>query len=375
MKTKKIAAILLCTTVLLGTSIILNSCNKHDDEPESEWNNNNDDNGYNNGNNNGGNDNGGSDNGGNDNGGESGALSAPTGFNASQTSSYVKLTWNAVRGASGYYVGRSMSPSDDYSIIAKTTSTSYSDYEVTSGNTYYYAVTALNSSGAYGELATTAITFKGDGGSNNGGNNGGNNNSTVSAPTGVTASNEGSAMVPNIVIRWNEVSGAASYKIYRSSSANGSYSLIGTREYGMTVYGDQNPLNGTNYYKVSAISSSGKESEKSAYASATYEKDAVSPCPPSLTGTATSTQITMRWSYSTSNGCGKPTKVTVKVYNPMGGQWAEMETLSASTTSYSFAFGMWADSDGFVKMGILVENDYGTAAKQIIYNYKTKKWY
>ena len=52
----------------------------------------------------------------------------------------------------------------------------------------------------------------------------------------------------------------------------------------------------------------------------------------------------------------------------------EDATYSASTTTHTFYYGMYQDSDGWVKMGILVENDYGTAQKLIIYNTKTKQW-
>lgn len=213
-----------------------------------------------------------------------------------------------------------------------------------------------------------------NGGDDNGGNNGGNNDNTKpDAPTGVTANFEGTAMLPEIVVRWNEVSGAQSYNVYRSTSANGTYSKIASANW--NIYADSNPKNGTNYYKVTAVGSNGKESDKSSYASASYDKDAVSPCPPTVKGTATSTDITLKWTYSTSTGCGKPTSVTIRVTNPDSGKAADLETFSSSKTSYTFAFGMWADSEGWVKMGVKVENDYGDAVKTVIYNYKTNTWY
>ena len=191
----------------------------------------------------------------------------------------------------------------------------------------------------------------------------------------ISATNNGSTMVPNIYISWTAVSGASKYNIYRASSASGSYSKIGTSNY--NSYNDSNPLNGTNYYKVTAVNASGKESDKSSYATASYDKDAISPCPPSITSNtanASTNKIIIKWSYSTSSGCGKPTKVTAKIYEPTVKKWMEDATYSASTTTHTFYYGMYQDSDGWVKMGILVENDYGTAQKLIIYNTKTKQW-
>lgn len=84
------------------------------------------------------------------------------------------------------------------------------------------------------------------------------------APTGVTVSNEGNNYYPDVVIRWNEVSGADKYYVYRSSSANGSYSKIATVQW--NVYTDDAaPTNKASYYKVKAVNSAG-ESPYSSYA-------------------------------------------------------------------------------------------------------------
>ncbi len=83
------------------------------------------------------------------------------------------------------------------------------------------------------------------------------------APTGVTATFSGT----QIQVSWNSVSNATSYKVYRSSSANGSYTLIGSPT--NTYYYDTNPLTGYNYYKVKAVNSAG-ESAFSSVASCNY---------------------------------------------------------------------------------------------------------
>lgn len=50
------------------------------------------------------------------------------------------------------------------------------------------------------------------------------------------------------------------YNIYRSTSKDGAYSVIGTTANGSTTFIDSNPSGGWNYYKISAVDSSGLES-------------------------------------------------------------------------------------------------------------------
>ena len=83
------------------------------------------------------------------------------------------------------------------------------------------------------------------------------------APTGVNATLSGS----QIQVSWSSVSNATSYKVYRSSSANGSYTLIGSPT--NIYYYDTNPLTGYNYYKVKAVNNAG-ESAFSSVASCNY---------------------------------------------------------------------------------------------------------
>jgi uncharacterized repeat protein (TIGR02543 family) len=99
---------------------------------------------------------------------------------------------------------------------------------------------------------------------------GGGGTTQLATPTGLETYVGGSF----VQISWNEVSLASRYEVYRSSSANGTYSLI-TSNSGTSgskvVATDSSPLNGMNYYKVKAIPLSGyglTESNLSAYVSA-----------------------------------------------------------------------------------------------------------
>lgn len=94
----------------------------------------------------------------------------------------------------------------------------------------------------------------------NGENNGsGGNSSTIGVPTGLSANVSGS----QIRVSWNYASGASSYRIYRSSSSYGSYSLLGSSY--NTYYYDDSPLS-ENYYKVTSVGSNGSEGGMSTYA-------------------------------------------------------------------------------------------------------------
>ena len=85
------------------------------------------------------------------------------------------------------------------------------------------------------------------------------NGTPPNPPTGLTAVQEGTS----IKLSWNSVSGATSYNIYRSSSASGTYTSYGNLS--ATSGYDNNPFNGANYYKVSAVNTAG-ESVQSGYA-------------------------------------------------------------------------------------------------------------
>lgn len=291
---------------------------------------------------------------------------APSNVDAYTSGSSIIVSWSSVRGANMYNVYRSSSSSGTYSYLGYSYSTSYTDNSPLNG-TNYYKVSAENNSGESSKSSYAYCSYSGSG-------TGGGSTTKPSAPTGVTASNEGPTMYPYVIIRWDQVADATSYIIYRSTSASGSYSQIGTSDY--NSFADDNPKNGTNYYKVAAKNSAGT-SAQSSYASVTIDKNAVEPCPPSsISGFVSGDYITMRWSISTASGCGKPTKITVRVYEPYNNAgWFDKEVLSGTATSYKFAWPAYKDSDGFVRMGVILENDYGTDSAVLIYNSKDKKWY
>ena len=293
-------------------------------------------------------------------------LSAPQNVSAQNTgtssSPQVRVSWSSVSGATGYRLYRSSSAYGSYTQLNSSSSTYIIDNSPMKGSNYY-KVKAYNSKGE-SDYSPYAV-FE----------NGGNapTPQKPSAPTGVTAENYGSITLPNVYISWNSVEGATQYIVYRSTTANGSYTQIATAT--STFSYDGNPKQGNNYYKVKAKNSAG-ESSYSNYALFNFNPNDVEPCPVSYGNcSVTSTTITLRWSVSTSNGCGKPDKAILRVRNPLSGVYADLETLSGTATSASFAYGMWADKDGFVYCGIILENSKGTSGgTPKVYDTKNNRW-
>ena len=151
------------------------------------------------------------------------------------------LTWSAVSGATSYKVYRATSQNGTYSLLGTVTATSYTNTGAKEGTTYYYKVKAVNGAGesAYSNVVSgqvKTVTPK------------------PSAPV-VKIGNSASSGKP--MLTWNAVSGATSYKVYRATSQNGTYSLLGTVT--ATSYTNTGAKAGTTYYyKVKAVNSAGE---------------------------------------------------------------------------------------------------------------------
>ena len=149
-----------------------------------------------------------------------------------------KLTWSAVSGAASYRVYRSESRGTGYSLLGTTTSTSYVNTGAAVGKTYYYRVKAVNSAGtsAYSNIVSgTART------------------PAPAAPVlkGGTSSASGKPQ-----LTWAAVDGAAKYDVYRSNSADGTFSKVGSTD--KTTYVNTGAVQGVTYfYKIRAVGASG----------------------------------------------------------------------------------------------------------------------
>jgi fibronectin type 3 domain-containing protein len=178
------------------------------------------------------------------------ALSAPTQITATPGSNQVTLAWLPVGGASSYNIYYSTTTgvtTVNGTKIADVTMP-YVQTGLTNGTTYYYVVTAVNTTGeSAASPQVSAIPAL---------------NPALAGPTGVTATpGNGQA-----TILWTAVTGATSYNIYYSTNPNVS-TANGTRITGVTTpsYTQTGLGNGTTYYfVVTAVNSSnGTESTPS----------------------------------------------------------------------------------------------------------------
>jgi hypothetical protein len=169
----------------------------------------------------------------------------------------VNLAWSTVATATNYNVKRSTTSGSETTIFS-TPNTNYTDTNVLDGLTYYYAVSAVNTTGE------------------------GQNSAEVSGmplfsptPTNliVTATNYGT-----ISLAWAPSTGATSYNLKRSTSSGGPYTnIVNTAS---LIYADTGLANGaTYYYVVSAVNAGGENPTNSSEISATVP----TPPPPSPT--------------------------------------------------------------------------------------------
>ena len=75
------------------------------------------------------------------------APAAPTNLTATPGNAVVTLTWTASTGATGYNVKRATTSGGPYTQLAAPSSNGYTDSSVVNGTTYYYVVSAVNSTG------------------------------------------------------------------------------------------------------------------------------------------------------------------------------------------------------------------------------------
>ena len=202
-------------------------------------------------------------------------LPAPivTGGNDSQGRPTLK--WKAVSGAAKYEVYRARSKNGDYIKYSTVTGTSYTNTSyIENGNTYYYKVRALKSSGTAGAWSSiVSVTYK----------------QTLPAPT-VTGGNDAQGRP---TLKWNAVSGAAKYEVYRARSRDGSYSKYSTvtgTSYTNTSYIEDG---NTYYYKVRALDANGTAGAWSSIVSVTYKQTL--PAPTVTGGNDSQGRPTLKW--------------------------------------------------------------------------------
>ena len=169
---------------------------------------------------------------------QSPTLSKPTVKVSSNSYNSNKLSWNKVTGASGYEVLRATSKTGTYKSVKTITSgstVSYTDKSLATGTTYYYKVRAYRTVDKKKVYSSYS--------------------SVVSAkPVLKTPSVKLTSGSKKATIKWEKISGASGYEVYRATSKSGKYSKLKTITKNSTVSYVNSSLtkNKTYYYKVRA---------------------------------------------------------------------------------------------------------------------------
>lgn len=130
---------------------------------------------------------------------------------ASVSATSIKVSWNAVSGATGYEVYRATSANGTFTKLGWVSATSRTCGSLTCGKTYYFKVRAFVQAGgikSYGSYSSVVSAVP-----------------QLAAPGSAKAT---AASTTSIKVSWNAVSGADGYAVYRATSANGTYSKLGT---------------------------------------------------------------------------------------------------------------------------------------------------
>ncbi|MFE6282580.1 PA14 domain-containing protein [Streptomyces sp. NPDC057877] len=236
-----------------------------------------------------------------------------------------KFTWSKNRemDLAGYRVYRRLKGTSFGTPLATTTATSYTDTSVpATGDTYYYEVRAYdkagNSSAGSADQGVTSVDR---------------------TPPGVPGTPRTSSESDGLWVGWSAVDGAASYRVYRATSAYGTYTRVGTTA--ETSYVDTTAVGGTTYhYRVTALDAAGNESARSEAVSG--ERRDFTP-PPAVTGvTVTPTEYGFQVSWD-ANPAADLFRYVVRRGELLGDEEEQVcslypgEYVSADTTSYAYA--------------------------------------
>jgi cellulose 1,4-beta-cellobiosidase len=168
---------------------------------------------------------------------------APGGLTASTCSGSVSLSWSASAGASSYRVKRASVSGGPYGVIGSPTSTSYTDGTAANGSTYFYVVSAVNSSGESPDSSEVSATPPGP---------------VPAAPSALSATfvrQKGGSV--NLGWTQSSTSGLTQNAIYRRTSS-GSYGAALATISPATAYMDVRPASGSYCYVVTALSCRGE---------------------------------------------------------------------------------------------------------------------
>ena len=199
---------------------------------------------------------------------------------SAQSESEIEVTWSMVSGATSYKLYRSPSSGGTYTQVGGDISAlRYLDSGRSADTTYYYQLEACNSGGCSSRSPEVSAA------------------TPLVAPAQPPAPSASAQSDTEILVTWSAVSGATSYKLYRSTSSGGTYTQVGG-DISALRYVDTGRSASTEYfYQLEACNSAGCSATRSPAGSATTQATPVAPAqPPAPSASAQSdTEILVTW--------------------------------------------------------------------------------
>ena len=185
-------------------------------------------------------------------------VKAPASLKAANTSTGVKLTWKAGKGAKKYVVKRKISTAKKYTALKTTTKLTFTDKTAKAGKIYTYSVASVN--GKSTKAATKKIV-------------------RLAAPTSVTAKVVKAEYGDKVKISWKKSAGAKSYNVYRAKVSGTKVGKYESVSYSNTTSAtDYIFESGKTYkYKVTAVKGSSESAMSAASAKLLYLEPVYTP--------------------------------------------------------------------------------------------------
>ena len=192
---------------------------------------------------------------------------------SAQSESEIEVTWSAVSGATSYKLYRSLSSGGTYTQVGGDISAlSYLDSGRSANTEYFYQLEACNRGGC-SEMRSPEV-------------------SATTAPAQPATPSASAQSDIEIEVTWSAVSGATSYRLYRSLSSGGTYTQVGG-DISALSYLDSGRSAGTEYfYQLEACNSGGCSSRSPEVSATTFP---VAPAQPSASAQSES-EILVTWS-------------------------------------------------------------------------------
>ena len=233
--------------------------------------------------------------------------SVPTGVAATPGNAQVGLTWTASSGATSYHVKRATVSAGPYTQVSAPSSASYTDTGLSNGTTYFYVITAVNSSGESANSAEVKAKPVAPA-------------QIPSGPAGVVATAGNS----QIALTWTASSGATSYHVKRATVNGGPYTQVSAPT--SPSYTDTSLTNGTTYYYVvTAVNSAGESGNSSQVSAKPAAPVQIPSVPTGVVAMAGNSQIGLTWTASSG-----ATSYHVKRATVNGGPYAQIATPTAA---------------------------------------------